>query len=77
MALKFLFDRNKMYVYPWCLGDLVVTKDIQTISPYVVKKVLMIVDKGFNKFYYDEESTNAIGQYFFDKIKNNREFYKV
>ena len=37
MALKFLFDRKKMYIYPWYVADLTATKAIKRIIRVLVK----------------------------------------
>ncbi len=77
MALKFFFDRKKMYVYPWYISDLVATKDMAKITKGpVVKQTMGIIEKDHLSFYFDSESTLKVGRFLFNKIKKDKKFYQ-
>src|SRR3972149_540118 len=43
MNLRRVLDRKGMYIYPWYISDLTVTKDIVAIAPTNVEKVFVVI----------------------------------
>lgn len=76
MALKLLFERDNMYIYPWYISDLTITKDIGKISRAVVKKAVVYFEKDRIHMYYDRESANAVGEGFLKKLINDKAFFQ-
>jgi phosphohistidine swiveling domain-containing protein len=78
MSLKFIFDRHDMYVYPWYISDLTVTRGIAKISGgHRVKECFATIKGDFLTMYYDYESTEQVGQYILDQLVVDRKFYQV
>ena len=76
MALKLLFERDNMYIYPWYISDLTITKDIGKISRAVVKKAVVYFEKDRIHMYYDRESANAVGEGFLKKLIDDKAFFR-
>lgn len=77
MALKFFFDRNKVYIHPWHIADITATRDIGKIANGLrVKKVFAVIENSFITAYYDVESANSLGRYFLNKIIKDKKFSK-
>lgn len=78
MSLKFLGDRNNMYVYPWYISDIATTKDIvQTTNGLKVEKTFIVIENDFWHFYCDDESMGKIGKYYFEKVLEDEKFLTV
>jgi phosphohistidine swiveling domain-containing protein len=75
MSLKQLFDRKNMYIYPWYISDLVMTKDIEKISGFRIKKAVVTFEKDYLKMYYESKSANQIGESFLNKLLKNKKFF--
>lgn len=76
MALKLLFERDNMHIYPWYISDLTITKDIGKISKTTVKKAVVYFEKDRIHMYYDRESANAVGEGFLKKLINDKTFFQ-
>lgn len=64
-----------MWIYPWYFSEFVSTKTIGRIAGnHVVKKTVIYFEKGVFHMSYDEKSTNDLGEYFFKKVRTDREF---
>jgi phosphoenolpyruvate synthase/pyruvate phosphate dikinase len=75
MALKLLFERDNMYIYPWYISDLTITKDIGKISKITVKKAVICFKKDRLHMYYDRQSANAVGEVFLKKLLSSKKFF--
>jgi hypothetical protein len=76
MALKFLFDRKRMHIYPWYISDLTATKAMKKITGVAVKRTFFVFEKDYMIGYYDATSTNKVGQVLMDKILHQKSFFK-
>lgn len=74
MALKLLFERDNMYIYPWYISDLTITKDIGEIAGTTVKKAVVYFEKDRLHMYYDRQSANDVGEVFLKKLLQNKVF---
>jgi len=76
MALKLAFDREKFYVYPWYIADMTSTHDMEDIIGDKMEKVFATIRNDFVSLYFEELSTNRIGEKFLDKIIESEAFFK-
>jgi len=65
-----------MYIYPWYISDLTITKDIKKISKAVVKKAVVYFENDRIHMYYDRESANAVGEGFLQRLIKNEAFFR-
>jgi len=72
MTLYKLFDRNNIYIYPFYLAELTISKDIEKVLGIKLKESFWTNEKAFVTAYYDLESATKIGQTIFEKIKTNK-----
>src|SRR6185503_12890504 len=77
MTLKFLADRDNIYVYPWYFLDVTATKDIGDIIGMKVEKTFVIIREDFMSMWYDYESSKEIGKKLLEKLLNERDFYET
>ncbi|MDO8566195.1 MAG: PEP-utilizing enzyme [Candidatus Moranbacteria bacterium] len=75
MNLRQVLDRKGMYIYPWYISDIAVTKDIASIAPTNVKKVFVSIKDNLLTMYYDTDAVDKIAIYFLDKILVNDIFF--
>lgn len=64
-----------MFVYPWYISDLTVTKDIRNIVGTAVKEAFVHIDHDTLILYYDAPSLNLAGKSLLHKILNNESFF--
>lgn len=76
MPLKFIGDRDNMYIYPWYISDITATRDLEKIVGVKVKKVIITIENDFLSFYYDEGSATKVGQTIYKKILKDKNFFK-
>src|SRR3990167_10052150 len=75
MNLRQVLDRKGMYIYPWYISDIAVTKDIVAIAPTNVEKVFVSIKDNLLTMYYDTDALDRIAIYFLDKILVNDIFF--
>jgi phosphohistidine swiveling domain-containing protein len=75
--MKLQFDRKNMYVYPWYISDLTMTKEIEKINGTKVKKAFVFFDHDHMYMYYDSASANQVGENFLKKLLKEKNFYKL
>src|SRR3990167_935678 len=75
MNLRQVLDRKGMYIYPWYISDIAVTKDIVAIAPTNVEKVFVSIKDNLLTMYYDTDALDKIAIYFLDKILVNDIFF--
>ena len=75
MNLRRVLDRKGMYIYPWYISDLTVTKDIVAIAPTNVEKVFVVIKDNLLTMYYDTDAIDKIAIYFLDKILADDVFF--
>jgi len=76
MALTKIFDRNNIYLYPFYIAELAISKDIEEIIGTKLKESFWTNEKAFVTAYYHNESATKMGQAIIDKIKKDSEFFK-
>lgn len=76
MSLKFIGDRDSMYIYPWYISDITSTKDLEKVVGVKVNKAFIVIENDFLSFYYDEASANKVGLAIYDKITKERKFFE-
>lgn len=75
--IRVVFDRDRMYLYPWYLADECLTLDIKDIFGKKVDKIILEFNKGHLKYYAEVGQYNEIGQYLFDRVKQDKTFYDL
>ncbi|MFH0829456.1 MAG: PEP-utilizing enzyme [Candidatus Kerfeldbacteria bacterium] len=77
MVLKKYFDRKEMYLYPWYLSDLVITKQIGAVTGRrIIRRVVTVIHRAFLTAYYDNRDVTSIGEYLFGRVLHDRRFYQ-
>lgn len=75
--LKEVFNRNKIYPFPWYLAEQCLTKDIKNIFGIKIQETILECKNKDNTFgYFCMDEMEKIGKFFFDKIKKDKKFYK-
>jgi phosphoenolpyruvate synthase/pyruvate phosphate dikinase len=74
--LKLLFDRDKIYPYPWYFAEQCVTGDIESVFGKKVSRTILEIRRGHIYSYVDIDSFNDIGEFLFNKVKDDKIFYK-
>lgn len=75
MPLRYTFDRDNMFLYPWYISDLTVTEDLKKIFGYSVKECFVVNDDGFVTVYFDDASALKLGDKIFRRVANDEEFF--
>jgi phosphoenolpyruvate synthase/pyruvate phosphate dikinase len=76
MTLYKLFDRNNIYIYPFYLAELTISKDIENVLGVKLKESFWTNEKAFVTAYYDIESAEKMGEIIISKIKTDKTFFK-
>ncbi len=75
MPLRYTFDRDNMYLYPWYISDLTITEDLKRIFNYSVKECFVINENGFISVYLDDASTLKLGAKIFARVSSDEKFF--
>lgn len=70
-----LFDRDRFNLYPWYLSDECLTFDIEKIFGKKLDMTLLEFKNNFLYYHGDVEKFNKMGEFLFEKVKNDRDFY--
>ncbi len=76
MSLKLFFRRQGVYIYPWYISDLVITKDIKKITKHNISQVFLVFKQGTVEAYFDIDSGEKIGQQLLERIIKDKRFFK-
>lgn len=74
---KLVFDRDRIYLYPWYLAEQCLTEDIGKIFNKKIDKTILEFKEGHLYSYMDVEQFNDIGKFLFEKIRKDKKFYKI
>ena len=72
-----LFDRDRLYPYPWYFADECLTKDIADIFGKKLDKIILELKDGHMKYYGDVDKFNEIGEFLLQKVKDDKQFYNL
>ncbi len=75
--LKLIFDRDRMYLYPWVLAEQCLTDDIEKIFGKKIDKTLLEFRNSHLYSYLNISQFNEIGEFLFNKVRKDRKFYKI
>ncbi len=70
-------DRDRLYLYPWYFADECLTKDIKKICGKKISQIILEFKKNHIFYYHIPEEIDKIGEILWEKIKKNKEFYKL
>ncbi|OGZ26720.1 MAG: hypothetical protein A2365_02370 [Candidatus Nealsonbacteria bacterium RIFOXYB1_FULL_40_15] len=74
---KLIFDRDRVYLFPWYFADEALTHDIADIFGKKVGRVILEFKNGRFYYYSSVDEYNAMGELLLEKVKNDRKFYKT
>lgn len=75
--LKLLYDKDSVYPYPWYFAEQCITDDIKDVIGRKFEKTIFEVKDGHFYSYMNIEELNWFGKFLFEKVKSDRDFYKV
>jgi len=76
MALYKIFDRNNIYIYPFYLAEITISKEIEKVIGYKLRESFWTNEKAFVTAYYDLDSAKKLGETIINKIKKDKNFFK-
>jgi len=74
---KMVFDRDRIYLYPWYLAEQCLTVDIEKIFGKKIDKTLLEFRNGHLYSYINISQFNEIGEFLFNEVRKDRKFYKI
>lgn len=73
---KFFADRDRVYLYPWYLAEECLTDDLEKIFGIKIEKTLLEFKNNHIYGYIDTVQYNQVSEFFFEKVKAEKGFYK-
>lgn len=74
---QLIFERDKIYPYPWYFADEALTCDIKKIFGRKINKIILEFKDGRFYYYGDASEFDLMGEFLLEKVKEDRKFYKV
>lgn len=77
MILKLLFDRDRINLYPWYFAEQCLTKEIENVFGKKIPRIITEFKKSHIYLYAQAEDFNVCGEFLFNKLRIDRNFYKL